>query len=139
MTLPAGLSDRDRAEVERSATEAGRVALAPVEVVRYLDPSADTPYGLEYAFYLLGDIRGQRVLDLGCGTGENLISLVKRGARVVAMDISTDLVDRARRRLQNYGIDETGANLQAASAYDTGLPPDSVDVVFSIALLHHLD
>jgi SAM-dependent methyltransferase len=139
MTLPSGLSDRDRAELERSAAEAGRAALTPVEVERYLDPSADTPYGLECAFYLLGDIRGQKVLDLGCGTGENVIPLVERGARVVAMDISPDLVDLARRRLQSYGIDETGAKLQVASAYATGLPPDSVDVVFSIALLHHLD
>ena len=149
MTVPSRLSDRDRAEVERGAAEAGRVALAPVEVERYLDPPADTPYGLEYAFYLLGDVRGQVVLDLGCGSGENLIPLVKRGARVVAMDISADLVDLARRRLRSYGIEscgiessgieEAGANVQVASAYETGLPPDSVDVVFSIALLHHLD
>jgi len=139
MTLQGELSERDRAEVERSAAEAGKVALAPVEVDRYLDPPANSPYGLEYAFYLLGDIRGQTVLDLGCGTGENLIPLVKRGALVVAMDISPELVDLARRRLQSYGMAEGDATLQVGSAYATGLPDASVDVVFSMALLHHLD
>lgn len=136
---PEKLSERDRAEVARSEAEAARVSLAPVEVERYLDPAADSPYPLEYAFYLLGDVRGKVVLDLGCGTGENLIPLVRRGARVVAIDISPELVELARRRLQSYGIASDAVTLQAGSAYETGLPDESVDTVLSIALLHHLD
>jgi SAM-dependent methyltransferase len=135
----ANLSERDRSEVERSAAEASKAVLAPAEVDRYLDPPANSPYGLEYAFHLLGDIKGKAVLDLGCGTGENLIPLVKRGAQVVAMDISPDLVDLARQRLANYGMSNVGAIVRVGSAYETGLPDGSIDVVFSMALLHHLD
>lgn len=133
------LSERDRAEVVRSKAEAARVSLAPVHVERYLDPAGDTLYPLEYAFYLLRDVRGKVVVDLGCGTGETLIPLVKRGARVIAIDISPDLVELARRRLESYDIAGGTVTLQACSAYETGLPDESVDVVFSIALLHHLD
>jgi SAM-dependent methyltransferase len=133
------LSERDRAEIERSAAEAAKVELAPVEVERYLAPPANTPYGLEYAFYLLGDIRGKSVLDLGCGSGENLIPLVKRGAQVIAMDISPELVDLARRRLASYQISDETVTVQVGSAYETGLPDESIDVVFAMALLHHLD
>jgi SAM-dependent methyltransferase len=97
---PEELSKRDHAEVERSAAEASRVILTPVDVDRYLDPPGDTPYGLEYAFHLLGEVEGKTVLDLGCGTGETLIPLVKRGAKVIAMDISPELVALARRRLE---------------------------------------
>ena len=78
------LSERDQAEIERSASEAAKVVLRPVdrnEIDRYLDPPADTIYGLEYAFYLLGDVRGKTVLDLGCGTGENIVPLIERGAQ----------------------------------------------------------
>src|SRR5579863_1150906 len=89
----ASLSERDRVEVERSAAEARRAVLVPAEVERYLDPPADCLYGLEYAFYLLGDIRGKTVLDLGCGNGEKLPPLIKRGAHVIGMDISPELVD----------------------------------------------
>lgn len=135
MTLQ-GLSERDRIEVERSAAEARGAVLAPVEVDRYLDPPADTPYGLEYAFYLLGDIRDKTVLDLGCGSGENLVPLAKRGADVIGIDISPELMQLARQRLSSYGM---AATLQEGSAYATGLPDESVDVVFSMALLHHLD
>lgn len=136
MTLQGGLSERDRVEVKRSAAEAHRAVLTPVDVHRYLDPPPDTPYGLEYAFYLLGDIRQKTVLDLGCGSGENLVPLAARGARVIGIDVSPDLIQLARQRLTGYGLDAT---LQEGSAYATGLPDESVDVVFSMALLHHLD
>lgn len=138
--MPAtDLSERDRAEVERSAAEAAKLSLTPAEVDRYLNPSANTPYGLEYAFYLLGDVCGKTVLDLGCGTGENLIPLLKRGAHVIAMDISPELVALARRRIEIEPMNRSTAMVQVGSAYDTGLPDQSVDVVFSMALLHHLD
>lgn len=131
------LSERDRVEVERSAAEARRVVLAPVEVDRYVDPPADSPYGLEHQFYLLGDIRDKIVLDLGCGSGENLVPLVKRGANVIGMDISPELVELAGQRLESYNIGS--AKLLVGSAYETGLPDSSIDIVFSSALLHHLD
>jgi SAM-dependent methyltransferase len=130
------LAERDRNEIERSAAEAAQTILAPVEVDRYLNPSADTPYALEYAHYLLGDARGKTVLDLGCGSGENLIPLVTRGANVMGMDISPDLIELARQRLGNYGLDAT---LEVRSAYETALPDESLDVVFSVALMHHLE
>lgn len=133
------ISERDRAEIERSAEEARRTILAGTDrtqVDRYLNPPSETPYGLEYAFHLLGDIRGKTVLDLGCGTGENLVPLVERGARVIGMDLSPDLIEIAQLRLQNAGLE---ADLRVRSAYDTGLENESVDIIFCIALVHHLD
>lgn len=45
------------------------------------------------------DIRpGQRVLELGCGTGLMTRILVERGARVTAVDRSAPMLERARRR-----------------------------------------
>jgi len=133
------LSGRDSAEVERSAAEASRVALGPIEVERYLNPPADTPYGLEYAFHLLGDVRGKTVLDFGCGSGENLIPLARRGAQVIGLDISPELIELARCRLERYGVAHDSVTLHVGTAYQTGLPDESIDIVFSSALLHHLD
>ncbi|MEO1778776.1 MAG: magnesium protoporphyrin IX methyltransferase [Pseudomonadota bacterium] len=45
------------------------------------------------------DLRGARVLDAGCGPGMATIELAKRGARVVAADISPQLIDIAQLRL----------------------------------------
>ena len=133
------LEERDRAEVVRSAEEARKLVVEPVDPIqleRYLDPPPDTAYPLEYAFYLLGDVRGKTVLDFGCGSGENLLPLVKRGARVIGLDISPELIALARQRLDNAGLDAT---VTVGTAYETGLPGESVDVIFSIALIHHLD
>ena len=44
------------------------------------------------------DLRSQRVLDAGCGTGQMTVELAKRGASVLACDISPSLVDIAKRR-----------------------------------------
>lgn len=45
------------------------------------------------------DLRGARVLDAGCGPGMATIELAKRGATVVAADISPQLIDIAQLRL----------------------------------------
>ena len=48
---------------------------------------------------LPGDLRGARVLDAGCGTGAMTAELAARGADVVAVDISPQLVGIAEARL----------------------------------------
>ena len=45
------------------------------------------------------DLRGARILDAGCGPGMATIELAKRGAQVVAADISPQLIDIAQLRL----------------------------------------
>ena len=45
------------------------------------------------------DLNGARVLDAGCGAGPMTEELARRGARVVAVDISPSLLDVARRRI----------------------------------------
>lgn len=58
------------------------------------DPSTllDEPVLLE----LMGDVAGCRALDLGCGTGRYARLLIRRGTRVVGMDLSMAMLSRAR-------------------------------------------
>lgn len=87
--------ERNQAEIERSAAEAKDFVLEPMDrpqIEHYLNPPANTPYPLEYAFCLLGGVRGKMVLDLGCVTGENVIPLLERGACLTGTDISPNLL-----------------------------------------------
>ena len=49
--------------------------------------------------WLPGDLRGRRVLDAGCGTGTLAVELARRGAQVLAVDLSPTLTSLARERL----------------------------------------
>ena len=49
--------------------------------------------------WLPDDLRGRRILDAGCGTGALAIEAARRGAEVVAIDLSPTLVALARERL----------------------------------------
>lgn len=49
--------------------------------------------------YLPEDLTGQRVLDAGCGTGALAVEAARRGAEVVAIDLSSTLVTLARERM----------------------------------------
>ena len=49
--------------------------------------------------WLPSNLRGARLLDAGCGTGALSIEAARRGARVVAIDLSPTLVNVARERM----------------------------------------
>jgi ubiquinone/menaquinone biosynthesis C-methylase UbiE len=137
------LREWERAEIERSTREAERtpgVGHRSDEKLfaRYKNPPAETPYPLEYAYHLVGDIQGKRVLDFGCGTGSNSLLLARRGAFVCGVDISHDLLAIARERL-NRALTPVQAQFIVASAHDLPLASASFDLVFGIAILHHLD
>ena len=49
--------------------------------------------------WLPRDLRGKRLLDAGCGTGALAQAAARRGAQVIAVDLSPTLVELARRRM----------------------------------------
>src|SRR5205814_1020321 len=58
--------------------------------------------------------------------------------RVIGVDISASLIALAKRRLALNGL-PGAAQFMVGSAHDLPLPDASIDVVFGIAILHHLD
>ena len=83
----------ERAEIARSAVEAtltpdNELRVSKGTFARYAEPPADAAYPLEYAYHLLGDVSGKRVVDFGCGSGANTALLAGRGAYERANDIS---------------------------------------------------
>lgn len=54
--------------------------------------------------WLPDDLRGARILDAGCGTGALAVEAARRGAEVVAIDLSAKLVGLARERTANIAM-----------------------------------
>jgi SAM-dependent methyltransferase len=140
--MPTPYTIREQAEVVRSDYEAAHTSshsltIAPQRLRRYSNASADTSYALEYAHHLVGSVEGRTVLDLGCGSGTNSVLLSFRGAHVIGLDISTSLLAIARERARATGV--VPPRFLAASAHDMPIASASVDLLFGIAILHHLD
>jgi SAM-dependent methyltransferase len=74
-----------------------------------------------------------RVLDVGCGTGQFAARLAPRAGRVDALDRSPDMIAALRRTAP---ANVTGLLGDAATI---ALPAGTYDAITSISALHHLD
>jgi ubiquinone/menaquinone biosynthesis C-methylase UbiE len=79
---------------------------------------------------------GQRVVDLGCGSGQLSLRLAPLAGSVLAVDVSQAMVELLERNALQLGV----ANVEgrAVPVEHLELPPGSVDVVVSNYALHHL-
>jgi len=77
---------------------------------------------------------GMEVLELGCGTGLFTREFARTGARVTALDISSDLLAQARREVTAPNVEFVEGN-----AYAMIFPNDRFDRVVGSSVLHHLD
>lgn len=76
---------------------------------------------------------GERVLDVGCGCGDTVLSLAERvgaGGRVVGLDVSRRMLERARERAR--GIAHVELTLEDAAAYRPSAPFDAVCSRFGV-------
>jgi SAM-dependent methyltransferase len=82
---------------------------------------------------LAGDVRGMRVLDLACGDGHYTRELARRGASVVGVDISPEMVRLAREAESRSPL---GIEYHCADA--ASLPAlGNFDLVTAAYLLHY--
>lgn len=88
------------------------------------------------AFAALGELRGKRALDYGCGHGMAAVAMARAGARVTAFDLSPGYVNEARARAAANGV-----SVECVTADGEELPfaDASFDAVWGNAILHHLD
>ena len=86
-------------------------------------------------FELLGDVRGKRILDAGCGEGYLSRLLARRGANVTAVDYSKEMLRIAQERTPNdLDIEFRHGNCERLDF----LADESSDIVVSNIVLNDL-
>lgn len=84
------------------------------------------------------DLKGKRILDAGCGTGEKSIFFSKAGAEVTAIDFSKGQLDVARGRVKKEkckSIVFKEKDLLKDNLEDLG----KFDIIVSLGVLHHTE
>ncbi|MBK1735195.1 magnesium protoporphyrin IX methyltransferase [Halorhodospira abdelmalekii] len=84
--------------------------------------------------WLPADLSGMRVLDAGCGPGMLSVELLRRGARVTGVDVSTKLIEIAWERLPAE-IDRNAVDFQVGDMLDPA--HGEFDYVVSMDVLIH--
>lgn len=106
----------------------GSLASGAWDAARYQDKHSFVwRYGADL-LELLAAQPGERILDLGCGTGQLTAQIARSGARVTGLDYSADMLADARKNFP--GLTFVSGD---ASAFDFSEP---FDAVFSNAVLH---
>ncbi len=66
------------------------------------------PFYRRYALTMheCGDVRGKRIVDVGCGSGRYMVALAKRGAHVVGIDFAASMLELARKLAESQGVSD---------------------------------
>ncbi len=116
---------------------AGRATTLDADRLRFADADfLDHESWVRPAFAALGDLRGKRALDYGCGHGMAAVTMARAGAEVAAFDLSPGYVDETRRRAAANRVAVRGV---VADGEHLPFPAASFDAVWGNAVLHHLD
>lgn len=77
------------------------------------------------------ELKGKKVLEAMCGSGQTTGYLLEQGAEVTGLDLSPNLVESFKQRWP-------GCEAHCTSIYQTGIADQSFDVVVIVGGLHHL-
>jgi len=76
---------------------------------------------------------GDRVLEVGCGTGSDLLQFGKHGAIATGVDVTPKHLELARERVGNL------AKVVEADATSLPFPDESFNYCYSHGVLHHIE
>lgn len=95
------------------------------------------PAQLEFVQNQVGQLKGAKILDIGCATGELSSRLAEQGAEVTGIDLNPDLITQAKNSKKHSGLlFQIGDMLKLTDDF----PPNSFDAVlcFGNTLVHLL-
>jgi len=104
----------------------------------YFDAMESARYATQsdiMAFAQFTRYRGQRVLEIGVGGGNDFIQWVRAGAEAHGIDLTEAAIEMTQARLTAYGL--TCAELRTADAEALPFPDNYFDLVYSWGVLHH--
>ena len=97
-------------------------------------PWAHDGYPLLHKIIPYRELRGKRVLDVGCGTGWSTENLARMGAEVSAIDLTEKAVELTKRRFALYGM---AGDIRVGDAEHIPYPDSAFDYVLVWGVIMH--
>jgi ubiquinone/menaquinone biosynthesis C-methylase UbiE len=110
----------------------------PVGTKAFFDDLDD--YRFDKLHYLprlvnFSSFKGQRLLEVGCGIGTDLVRFAKGGARVTGVDLAQTAIDLARKNFELNGV--AAEELRVANGEALPYPDASFDVVYGHGVVQY--
>ena len=83
--------------------------------------------------------KGSKSLDIGCGTGQMVIDLLKRGYEARGIDIASKMIDEANKNLKQLGMSVGYNDVFNTSDLSDVKGDKKYDFVTGLGLLEYLD
>ncbi len=77
---------------------------------------------------------GEKVLEIGCGLGTDLIQFARNGADTTGIDLTPQSIELLKKR---FLLEQLHVNAQVADAENLPFENESFDLVYSFGVLHH--
>lgn len=89
------------------------------------------------AFKALGKVKNKKILNIGCGLGEEAVYLALKGAKVTAIDLSGQMINLTRRLAKANKV--KNIEYRTMDAEKMSFKDEVFDGVLGCAVLHHGD
>ena len=93
-------------------------------------------FSKQWGLKQLGSLEGKKVLEIGCGEGENCALLALLGAEVTGIDISPKSIQNAELRCKINGVSDRVDFI--CSPIETSKVGEKYDIITITAFLHHI-
>lgn len=84
------------------------------------------------------DLKGAKVLEIGCGTGISTLALSEQGALVTGVDVDGGALAVAKDRMKMAGFDNTRLHLLNADEIKENFKDEKFDFIIYYAVLEHM-
>ena len=128
--------DHARPEMDRRTVSKSAILKTYEEIAEGVEEKRQSPWTDLFEFETTLD-RHRRILEIGCGSGRNVVHFASTGHWVIALDIARGMLALAVKRVRGRGLSSSVHFLQG-DAVSLPLKDETADACLYVAVLHHL-
>ncbi len=132
--IPDGMTSKQHVWDDFGRWVQYKISRSPESYIIKSFPYESEPWGLSFV-EALGSLDEKAVLDLGCGVGHLSVYAAKAGAKVIGIDLQSEVIKAARLIAAINGVE---CQFQRGNICKLPLIDNSIDIIVGKEILHHL-